>query len=170
MKDHLSAVTHQNIIAIAKIIESEKTKNGIKAVPPPEFERYLMPDEAQQEMESAIRLAARLPVMMGIEPLPNDIHSERSPLLWGQSSLKYCLRQFFAPSQQKYSTKLKLQPLYTARNLVRVAGIRIVWSDNLADHLRLINGNQRVHIFNHASSLKWQRDIGSCSVKLGIGE
>jgi hypothetical protein len=151
---HLLAATHQNIIAITKEIESTKTKNEIRVILPPEFDKDLTPDEARQKMERAIRLAARLLLIIDIGPLPANAYSGRSPLLWNQRSLKDCMQQFFAPPPQKYSRELKLQPLFTGRNLVRMAGIEIAWTDNLTDHLLLIDGDQRVCIFHHASFLK----------------
>jgi hypothetical protein len=38
-----------------------------------------------------------------------------------------------------------------------MAGLEIVWTDNLADHLRLTDDDTKVHIFHHASFLEIQR-------------
>jgi hypothetical protein len=52
---------------------------------------------------------------------------------------------------------VKLEKIFTAQNLVRIAGLDIIWTGNLADHLRLTNDDQRVHVFHHASFLQVQK-------------
>lgn len=41
--------------------------------------------------------------------------------------------------------------MFTARNLERVAGIRVIWTSNLADHLHLEDDDTSVRIFYHVS-------------------
>lgn len=77
----LLAAAHQNIITIAKDIETTNTKDEIRAILQLAVDRCLTPDKAQQKMESATRLAARLLSMIDIRPLPNNAYLGRSPLL-----------------------------------------------------------------------------------------
>jgi hypothetical protein len=44
-----------------------------------------------------------------------------------------------------------------ARGLERVAGLRIVGTDNLADHLRMMDDDGTVAIFHHAAFLDRQQ-------------
>jgi len=51
---------------------------------------------------------------------------------------------------------VKLEKIFNARNLGRIAGIEIEWTKNLADHLRLIDEDRKVAIFHHATYLECQ--------------
>jgi len=50
-----------------------------------------------------------------------------------------------------------MNKIFTARNIDRIGGIRIRWTNNLADHLRLSDDDGAVFIFHHASFLKFQQ-------------
>jgi hypothetical protein len=52
---------------------------------------------------------------------------------------------------------IKLEKQFNALNLQRIAGIRISWTDNLADHLRMMDGDKTVAVFYHASFLEYQK-------------
>jgi hypothetical protein len=53
---------------------------------------------------------------------------------------------------------VKLEKIFIARNLGRIAGIEIQFTNNLADHLRLMNeDDKKVTIFHNASFLIGQR-------------
>jgi len=53
--------------------------------------------------------------------------------------------------------RVKLDRPFTARNLERIAGLKIVWTDNLPDHLRLMRDDTEVAIYHHASFLEHQK-------------
>jgi hypothetical protein len=52
---------------------------------------------------------------------------------------------------------IKLEKQFNALNLQRIAGIRISWTDNLTDHLRMMDDDKTVAVFYHASFLKYQK-------------
>ncbi|KAL8877912.1 MAG: hypothetical protein Q9198_004171 [Flavoplaca austrocitrina] len=52
---------------------------------------------------------------------------------------------------------VKLPQTFTAANLEKIAGIRIVWTNNLADHLLLRDDDTKVMLFHHVSALYLQR-------------
>ena len=43
------------------------------------------------------------------------------------------------------------------RNVERIGGLRIIWTSNLADHLRLHDDDTRLSIFHHATFLHYQK-------------
>ncbi|KAM5357127.1 hypothetical protein ACJZ2D_016589 [Fusarium nematophilum] len=45
---------------------------------------------------------------------------------------------------------VKLDTLFIAQNLDRIAGLKITWTDDISDHLRLFNFDTEVAIFHHA--------------------
>ncbi|KAH7082051.1 hypothetical protein FB567DRAFT_561946 [Paraphoma chrysanthemicola] len=54
--------------------------------------------------------------------------------------------------------KTKFGEDFTAFNLQRLAGLEIHWTDNLADHLRLIENDRKLCIFHHATFLRSQKN------------
>jgi hypothetical protein len=52
---------------------------------------------------------------------------------------------------------IKLEKQFNALNLQRIGGIRISWTDNLADHLRMMDDDKTVAVFYHASFLEYQK-------------
>ena len=62
----------------------------------------------------------------------------------------------FSKPQPDEPTNIKLEKMFTAPNIERIAGIKIRWTDELVDHLRLVEDGRAVVIFRHASFLKWQ--------------
>ena len=52
------------------------------------------------------------------------------------------------------SENVKLEKIFNAGNLGRIAGIEIEWTNNLADHLRVVDEDKKVAIFYHASFLE----------------
>ncbi|KAH8787220.1 hypothetical protein BGZ57DRAFT_736592, partial [Hyaloscypha finlandica] len=53
---------------------------------------------------------------------------------------------------------VKLERLFTARNIERLADIQVIWTSNLADHLQLEDDDTKVRLFSHTSFLELHRD------------
>jgi hypothetical protein len=83
--------------------------------------------------------------------------SGRKQLVWGRSSLKEFIHDHFSIPPTLGHGHIKLEKMFTARNLGQIAGIEIVWTNNLADHLRIINKDEKLYIFYHASFLEYQQ-------------
>lgn len=62
---------------------------------------------------------------------------------------------FYAPPVLDPETT-KLENNFTAINL-KLAGLEVVWTDNLIDHLRMSDDDTKVHIFHHAAFLECQQ-------------
>jgi hypothetical protein len=60
------------------------------------------------------------------------------------------------PLQKVLKEHVKLEKLFNAYNLSRIARIEVVWTSNLADHLRMQDDDTRVAIFQHAFFLENQ--------------
>jgi hypothetical protein len=85
-------------------------------------------------------------------------YSGGSPLRWKDKSIASYINDYFAEPPVLHDESIKSETMFNARNLERIAGIEIEWTDNLADHLRTVGGNdKRVAIFHHASFLWWQQ-------------
>jgi hypothetical protein len=111
-----------------------------------------LPDEKDLILGS-INLAARLYLMMSFGEVPNAFTPERA-LSWTGASIQDFLKQHLEPRQVLASTSVKLQKIFNARNIQRLAGIKIEWTSDLGQHLRMIHDDERVAIFHNASFLR----------------
>ena len=105
--------------------------------------------------EGSIRLVVRLFAMVDTGPTSGNRTHGPSPLPWvdDNTSLKAVLAKHFITSSN-VSGNTKFDEDFTAFNLQRLAGLEIRWTDNLADHLRLIENDRTLCIFHHATFLR----------------
>lgn len=59
---------------------------------------------------------------------------------------------------EELSDHVKLERLFTARNIERLADIQVIWTSNLADHLQLEDDDTKVRLFSHTSFLELHRE------------
>jgi hypothetical protein len=152
---HLTVRKHSELLDIAEQLRSHKVKKDVQ--------QYLLskqrgptPFNQNEQVNNSIDLTARLLVMMDIGTLPYSF-SGRKQVVWEEGSLKDFVHKYLNTPPVLGHDKIKLEKLFNGRNLSRIAGIEIEWTDNLADHLRVIDDdNKRVAIFQHASFLKCQ--------------
>ena len=65
--------------------------------------------------------------------------------------------QLFAPqslARVRYERRGRLDKTIKAMQLEKTSGIRTIWTDSFAGHLRLRDDDTTVELFHHASSLK----------------
>ncbi|KIM92929.1 hypothetical protein OIDMADRAFT_62053 [Oidiodendron maius Zn] len=67
--------------------------------------------------------------------------------------------------QEPTKEKLKLEMVFNARNLERIARIEIRWTCNIADQLRMKDDDNAVEIFHYASFLRFHQN--RCTQLLG---
>ncbi|KAJ6437088.1 putative transcriptional regulatory protein [Purpureocillium lavendulum] len=85
--------------------------------------------------------------------------SGRHPIHWTNGCLRDVLANRFPSETQSAADSSRIGKLFNARNLSRIAGIEIRWTNNLANHLRLTDDDRTVFIFHHSSFLKLQRSL-----------
>jgi len=154
---HILCRTHQDVIDIAELLEELSTKEAVRDALRPKLKPSITTkDEGDEILDNSVDLAARLLVMMDIGVF-QYAYSGRPELVWDAGSLKGFVANYFEQPQVLGHENVRLEKTFTARNLGRIAGIEIEWTDNLADHLRMIDEDKRVGIFRHASFLKWQQ-------------
>lgn len=151
---HVSVRKHRDIVDIAAQIKDSLTRDAIKqklrsklSVPKPANEDRLL--------DGSINLVARLLLMMELGCLQYGFTGQRQ-LSWTADSLEEFISEYFDTPRSLVQGSVKLEKLFNARNLGRIAGIEIMWTKNLADHLRLIDEDKRVAIFHYASFLECQ--------------
>jgi hypothetical protein len=83
--------------------------------------------------------------------------------MWTSDPLEEFIHAYFNAPRALGQETVKLEKIFNARNLGRIAGIEIEWTNNLADHLRLTDGDKKVAIFHHASFLECQLKRYTCA-------
>ncbi|KAI0450626.1 hypothetical protein F5B21DRAFT_528830 [Xylaria acuta] len=97
---------------------------------------------------------------MSIGKPPQEIGGPNT-IRWDTGSLREFTEKYFGPR-----AGIKLQPdkpqigrIFTALNLRKIEGMRIEWTRNLADHLRLVDDDKTVSIFDCVAFLRFQRKV-----------
>jgi hypothetical protein len=147
------AGTHKDTIDIVRHLKKPATREDIKQWIP--ALNPSPPNEAEKR-DGFIDLAASLLLMIDFGSLHYG-YSGRKKLNWERGTLKEFIRDHFSTSPALGHERVKLEKVFNARNLGRIAGVEIAWTDNLADHLRVFNEDKKVYIFHHASFLEHQQ-------------
>lgn len=149
---HVAVRNHGDIIDCARKLRDGTLRNDLRD----HVRQKLTTAHANSEemVDNSIDLAATLLLMASFCTYAYGF-SGRNQLHWdGAESLGHFMASYFEPGHTLQDSSIKLEKIFTARNLTRIAGLEIVWTDNLVDHLRLTDDDTRVHIFHHASFLE----------------
>jgi hypothetical protein len=103
----------------------------------------------ETEVDMAITLAARLWSISYIDGHKPPFITGKT-IDWRIGSLNGTLAAHFQPLS---TDKGKLPSFFTAEKIDRIAGIQILWTGNLLDHLRMINDDKAVYLFHQVSFL-----------------
>lgn len=146
--------THQDLVElISNIRDGQGTRSSIKTrlrsdLNSPE------PEDNDELLCDALDLSARIMLMTSIGSFRNIVGPSQRTLRWqDDENLQNLFSREFS-QQRNVANHVKLERLFNARTIERIAGIKITWTSNLADHLRLLDDDTRVVIFHHASFLK----------------
>ncbi|KAG8525760.1 uncharacterized protein KY384_000520 [Bacidia gigantensis] len=149
--------SHREFLEIVQMIVTGKTRQEIyqhveQRVPSPR------PNNADALVDNAIDLAARLLLMIQVGDPSHYILNRCEEILWEQGTIKDFLSLNFKTQTVLAIDQTKLDILFNARNLDRIAGLKIEWTFNLADHLLLRDSEHDpdaiIHIFHCASFLQ----------------
>lgn len=160
--------SHRDVVDCIHKLKSGMLRHDIKE----ELrEKLTAPHDNEDEMlDNSIDLAASLLLMMSFCSFAYGF-SGRSHLRWSHGSLEIFVAAYFDPGTAHLAKEnVKMEKIFTARNLCRIAGLDIVWTDNLVDHLRLTDDDRRVHVFHHASFLHVQRQSAESLLPKGLAE
>jgi hypothetical protein len=105
--------------------------------------------------EEIAYFTARLLVMMSVGRYMSEAHLRRN-ISWESSSLVDCVGNYFSEIPRMSYESVKLPKAFNAWSIETVAGIKVKLTDNLADHLLLVEDDTTVLIFHHASFLECQ--------------
>ena len=110
---------------------------------------------------ASITLAARIWLSISVGSLSHYVTPGQSYVLWENNwehgILSKVVHDTLWPKAQT-TEKVKLPKVFTAANLEMIAGIRVQWTSNLADHLSLRDDDTKVMLFHQASFLELHRE------------
>jgi hypothetical protein len=152
---------HQDIIDIAIQLEHGQTKESLYESL---FTFYAQKtqtrqdDEIRKMIEGSIRLVVRLVAMVDIGPISPRCIQGYTPLDWAdkQQNVVSLFGNHFT-RKTSVAEFTKFGRLFNALNIQRYAGLKIYWTDNLNNHLRLVNEDTGLCIFHHVAFLKSQQ-------------
>lgn len=105
--------------------------------------------------ESMVDFMARCLTMTNIGKLEAEANPRRS-VMWQSGGLRSCLLEHFGTAAAQGHDRVKLCKHFDSWNIEAVGGIKIKFTDNLADHLLLVEDDTAVLVFHHASFLEIQ--------------
>ncbi|KAI3320665.1 hypothetical protein HD806DRAFT_547200 [Xylariaceae sp. AK1471] len=151
---HVAVRTHRDVTDVVYLLKQGVTRRGIKQGLSSKLKtKHFNEDEV---LENSIDLAASLALMCDCGTSSHGF-SGSTEIQWKNNSLGEFLAEYFSEKSILAHEKVKLEKTFTARNFSRIAGLGIIWTDNLVDHLRLTDDDTKVHVFHHASFLEHQR-------------
>lgn len=145
---HVPMQTHQDVLDIAAALlrenlGSEEIKLNLQC--------HSRVDESRSE--ASINLTSSFLLMMSIGTAPYVIPGGTDLIRKDDSGpIKDCIAAHFNPGKRSEEA-VKLDTLFTAQNLDRIAGLKITWTDDISDHLRLFKFDTEVAIVHHVSFL-----------------
>lgn len=110
---------------------------------------------SEHSCHQMIDFAARLITPINIGTLPNEVNKRRH-LKWDTGTLRSLIADHFNESQVLTFERLRLPKTFDAWSLCKIGGIQIRFTDNLSDHLLLVDDDTVVLVFHHVSYLNQQ--------------
>jgi hypothetical protein len=158
---HLIPETHKEIVALLSLFKSpEATRDSIENV----LRERLAgqePEDQEEIVKNWVTFAVRLLLMIPTGPL---FTVNRSITINGETRLNWkdgTLQDLVVKElvcQPVLEESVKLEKIFNARNLERIAGIHVRWTSNIADHLRMRDDDTAVEIFHYASFLRFHQN------------
>ena len=150
---HSLARTHDDLIETVTSLKSGHLRHETQ-----DLLRHKLTKAHQNELElidNTIDLCASL-LLMADFGQAEHIFSGRRKLDWTSGTLQECVSLGFDRTPSLEHKGIKLERTFNAESLNQFAGLKIVPTTNLLDHLRLTNDDTKLHIFHHASFLNHQ--------------
>lgn len=150
----VSAKTHQDLLdAIELIQEDDATQELVLQ----KLRAKILPlgPVTEIRLKATITLAMRVSCAISIGTIDGSFPpgTTMRGLDGVNSSIRAHIMSIFEPGPLTDEI-VKLPRIFNARNLVKIAGIQICWTSNLADHLLMTDDETKVTIFHHGSFLK----------------
>ncbi|EDU48848.1 conserved hypothetical protein [Pyrenophora tritici-repentis Pt-1C-BFP] len=150
---HVLERTHQDLLDIIHSLRKAETRDEIQRAL---RSKLTKPHDNEEELlDGSVDFAANIWLMVDFDHIQYGF-SGRRQLHWKSEPLAKCLCSGFPASPLLGHEGVKLQRIFNAPNLKRIARIEIVPTANLLDHLRIIDDDTKLCVFHHVSVLGLQ--------------
>lgn len=152
----LSAI-HQEVLDVIALLKSaDQTRADIL-----DNLRQSASPKTDSALNSLVTLAARVWLMLSIGRFQQSL-SPSQGIIWNDDGkLSEVLSASFSP-HHKLSDQIKLPMAFTAESLEKIAGIRIAWTSDLSEHLKLREDDTKIVLFHQVSVLELHRKSQRC--------
>lgn len=152
----VSVSSYKGLLKIIEYLRNpQATRSSIRAALFKEFPDQESADDAQ--LDGSIVLAARLFLMLSIGVI--KFSSPPGQLVpWTETTIPAALGVAFPYPSGLPQECSRIPKVFTAANLDIIAGIKVCWTSNLADHLSMKEDESSVMLFHHVSFLKLHRE------------
>lgn len=151
---HIAIRTHRDVVEIAAQLQAGLTRVEVKSMI---RSKLKSPHSNEEEiLDHSVNLVSSMLLMIHCGSFSYGF-SGRTALQWVQGSLRLHVAHYFSQPPVLSHERVKLEKNFTVPSLNRIAGLEIVWTDNLIDHLRMSDDDTKVHIFHHAAFLECQQ-------------
>ncbi|KAL3425219.1 hypothetical protein PVAG01_04500 [Phlyctema vagabunda] len=138
--------THRQVVTLINKLKRSSINQSSDPV------LYIESQAAEQKQWTCF--AARVFTMTDIDRPPQNFIPHQFSQHWEKGCLKEFLEEKVFPKERQLSDNIKLDKVFNARNLERLASLNVIWTSNLADHLQLADDIHSVKIFTNVSFLK----------------
>lgn len=141
----------------SKIVQTWKTICARRTEPKRGIVHHLRSqfhDENDTSISDYVDLTIRLWLMLNVRSTNTLVRvPPKRSICWDMgASLEDVIKtQFTMPGLAVHASRRRIDPAFTAVNMVRLCGLRLRWTDSLEDHLRLDRRSKELHIFGY----KW---------------
>jgi hypothetical protein len=151
---YLGARSHEDLLRYTHLLSTEPNQEEIRRKIREGFQQARTSEEIDKMVEGSIRLSARILAMVNVGALRYEV-SRRHFITW-QSTQSLCeaVHGHFKVCSSPLTKNISFGPYFTACRDIHVARIGIQWTDNLVDHLRLVQGDSMICVFHHVSFLR----------------
>jgi len=148
--------THEEVLVCAKPLLTQKTRSEVML----ELQNVMQArgsTDMNKTAQGTMLCTARLLTMVNVGETGQQ-RSTQDQMEWSDTeSLPQAIRSHFTACPD-LDPKVALGPELTAQNIDHIATIGVEWTDNLVDHLRLVELGRKVCIFHHVTFLKRMRE------------
>jgi hypothetical protein len=148
-----SAKSHREILGIIEFIRNGNETRATLKQKLESLNGHAKPSDFGRQTDASIALAVRLWLMVNVGSIGPSLTPGYTQVNWADGNIKELVSKNFSP-EHELNTTVKLSKIFNACNLQRIAGIRVSWTSNLADHLSMRDDDTRIVIFHHATFLE----------------
>ncbi|MCJ1372179.1 hypothetical protein MMC20_003401 [Loxospora ochrophaea] len=160
----ISRQESNEIVRIIKQLRSNEPRDSIQK----DLIQRLSSGKEQDDYDYAkaadciIYLVIRLWLMCHVGTIGGEVRHEQYMAEWDRGSLRELMAAQF-PDNSRLDEPVQLEKQFQARNLEKLAGIQVLWTANLLDHLRVHDpwhrdGQMRVSLFYHVHFLEYHKE------------